>query len=364
MFRRTYLALTAAALMAGPAFADNHGKDIVDIAAGNESFSTLVAAVQAADLVDTLKGEGPFTVFAPTDDAFAALPAGTVEDLLKPENKDKLTAILTYHVVPGKVMSGDLSDGMTATTVQGSDVTIGTTDGVTVDGAKVVQADIEASNGVIHVIALNRNHTRPGLDPGPRPGCVETPARRPGQCDPDQTKPALDMLRAVDLDLGAGNIGRPFGAEEKDRVGHLIGFAQPPHRDALDQLVRARRQDCGADLSGGNGIDPHAQGAEIMRHFARQRHQRRLGCGIGRAGKGMHAASGNRGDIHHRPFGRRQFIPQTARQHHRGKEIDVKHLAPSPQIGGKGIQPFAIWPFGGNPRVIDQRVQPPAQTRA
>ncbi|MBC7180470.1 MAG: fasciclin domain-containing protein [Roseovarius sp.] len=152
MFRRTYLALTAAALMAGPAFADNHGKDIVDIAAGNESFSTLVAAVQAADLVDTLKGEGPFTVFAPTNDAFAALPAGTVEDLLKPENKDKLTAILTYHVVPGKVMSGDLSDGMTATTVQGTDVTIGTTDGVTVDGAKVVQADIEASNGVIHVI--------------------------------------------------------------------------------------------------------------------------------------------------------------------------------------------------------------------
>ncbi|MGX0977722.1 putative surface protein with fasciclin (FAS1) repeats [Roseovarius sp. MBR-51] len=152
MFRRTYLALTAAALMAGPAFADNHGKDIVDIAAGNESFSTLVAAVQAADLVDTLKGEGPFTVFAPTNDAFAALPAGTVEDLLKPENKDKLTAILTYHVVPGKVMSTDLSDGMTAATVQGSEVTIGTTDGVTVDGAKVVQADIEATNGVIHVI--------------------------------------------------------------------------------------------------------------------------------------------------------------------------------------------------------------------
>jgi uncharacterized surface protein with fasciclin (FAS1) repeats len=152
MFRRTYLALTAAALMAGPAFADNHGKDIVDIAADNESFSTLVAAVQAAGLVDTLKGEGPFTVFAPTNEAFAALPAGTVEDLLKPENKDQLTAILTYHVVPGKVMSGDLTDGMTATTVQGTDVTIGTTDGVTVDGAKVVQADVEASNGVIHVI--------------------------------------------------------------------------------------------------------------------------------------------------------------------------------------------------------------------
>ncbi len=152
MFRRTYLALTTAALMAGPAFSDGHGKDIVDIAAGDENFSTLVAAVQAAGLVDTLKGEGPFTVFAPTNEAFAALPAGTVENLLKPENKDQLTAILTYHVVPGKVMSGDLSNGMTATTVQGTDVTIMTEGGVTVQGANVTAADIEASNGVIHVI--------------------------------------------------------------------------------------------------------------------------------------------------------------------------------------------------------------------
>jgi uncharacterized surface protein with fasciclin (FAS1) repeats len=154
MLRRTYLALTAATVMAGTSFAYamDHGKDIVDIAAGDETFSTLVAAVQAAGLVETLKGDGPFTVFAPTNAAFEALPAGTVEDLLKPENKDKLTAILTYHVVPGKVMSGDLSDGMTAATVQGGEVTIGTTGGVTVDGANVVQADIEASNGVIHVI--------------------------------------------------------------------------------------------------------------------------------------------------------------------------------------------------------------------
>ncbi len=152
MFRRTYLALTAATLIAGPALADSHNKDIVDIAASTENFSTLVAAVQAAGLVDTLKGEGPFTVFAPTNDAFAALPAGTVENLLKPENKDQLTAILTYHVVPGKVMSGDLSNGMTATTVQGSDVTIMTEGGVTVQGANVTTADIEASNGVIHVI--------------------------------------------------------------------------------------------------------------------------------------------------------------------------------------------------------------------
>jgi uncharacterized surface protein with fasciclin (FAS1) repeats len=152
MFRRTYLALTAAALIATPAFADKHAKDIVDTAVEAGSFTTLVAAVEAAGLVDTLKGEGPFTVFAPTDEAFAALPAGTVEDLLKPENIDQLTAILTYHVVPGKVMSTDLSNNMMAPTVQGGDLTIMTEGGVTVNGATVTTADIETSNGVIHVI--------------------------------------------------------------------------------------------------------------------------------------------------------------------------------------------------------------------
>jgi len=152
MLRRTYLAITAAALIAGPALADGHSKDIVDTAVEAGSFTTLVAAVEAAGLVDTLKGEGPFTVFAPTDDAFAALPEGTVDELLKPENKDKLTAILTYHVVPGKVMSGDLTNNMMADTAQGGQVTIMTEGGVTVDGANVVTADIEASNGVIHVI--------------------------------------------------------------------------------------------------------------------------------------------------------------------------------------------------------------------
>lgn len=152
MIRRTFLALTTAMALATPVLADNHSKDIVDTAVGAGSFSTLVAAVQAAGLVDTLKGPGPFTVFAPTDDAFAALPAGTVEDLLKPENKDKLTAILTYHVVAGKVMSGDLTNGMKAATVQGGEVTIMTEGGVKVDAANVTTADIEASNGVIHVI--------------------------------------------------------------------------------------------------------------------------------------------------------------------------------------------------------------------
>lgn len=151
---KTLTALTLL-LSAGVALAANHGekKDIVDTAVEAGSFSTLVTAVKAADLVDTLKGEGPFTVFAPTDDAFAKLPAGTVEDLLKPENKDKLTAILTYHVVPGKVMAADAMKVDSATTVQGGDITIKTMDGkVMVNDATVTQADIEASNGVIHVI--------------------------------------------------------------------------------------------------------------------------------------------------------------------------------------------------------------------
>ncbi len=127
--------------------------DIVDIAVEAGSFKTLVAAVQAADLVDVLKGEGPFTVLAPTDEAFAALPEGTVETLLKPENKEKLQAILTYHVIPGKVMSSQVVELESAKTVQGQNVTIEVKDGaVMIDGAKVVTADIEASNGVIHVI--------------------------------------------------------------------------------------------------------------------------------------------------------------------------------------------------------------------
>jgi uncharacterized surface protein with fasciclin (FAS1) repeats len=127
--------------------------DIVDTAVSAGSFNTLVAAVKAADLVDTLKGEGPFTVFAPTDDAFAKLPAGTVEDLLKPENKAKLQAILTYHVVPGKVLAADVVKLESATTVQGQDVGIKINDGsVSIDDALIVKTDIETSNGVIHVI--------------------------------------------------------------------------------------------------------------------------------------------------------------------------------------------------------------------
>ncbi|MEM9108255.1 MAG: fasciclin domain-containing protein [Pseudomonadota bacterium] len=152
MFRRTLLAALAAVPLAFGVVAAK-AADIVDTAVSAGGFETLVAAVQAAGLVETLKGEGPFTVFAPTDEAFAALPEGTVENLLKPENKDQLIAVLTYHVVPGKVMSGDIAGKkMPVKTVQGSELDVDATDGVKVDGASVTTADIEASNGVIHVI--------------------------------------------------------------------------------------------------------------------------------------------------------------------------------------------------------------------
>ena len=129
------------------------GKDVVDTAVAAGQFKTLAAALKAAGLIDTLKGAGPFTVFAPTDEAFAKLPTGTVEELLKPENKAKLTAILTYHVVGGKVMAADVVKVKDAKTVQGGSVKVNAMSGkVMIDNATVVKADIAASNGVIHVI--------------------------------------------------------------------------------------------------------------------------------------------------------------------------------------------------------------------
>ena len=150
----TLTAIVATSSFLGVAHADTAatGKDIVAVAAGNGSFNTLVAAVKAAGLVETLQGAGPFTVFAPTDEAFAKLPKGTVEDLLKPENKAKLVSILTYHVVAGKVMAADVKT-MKAKTVNGQSLDVKLTDGaVTVDNVKVVKTDVAASNGVIHVI--------------------------------------------------------------------------------------------------------------------------------------------------------------------------------------------------------------------
>ena len=165
-------AVSAAALLATApaAFADHHGgghgqtvmvggaamyanKTIVENAVASPIHTTLVAAVTAAGLVETLSGPGPFTVFAPTDEAFAALPAGTVEDLVKPENKDKLTAILTLHVLSGAVHAADIAGKtLSPASVNGEDLNVDGTDGVTINGANVVTADIECTNGVIHVI--------------------------------------------------------------------------------------------------------------------------------------------------------------------------------------------------------------------
>lgn len=158
--RTAFAGLLLALAAVTTAFAGHHEnmkksskKDIVDTAVAAGDFTTLAAALQAAGLVDTLKGEGPYTVFAPTDEAFAALPAGTVESLLKPENRDKLVAILTYHVVPGKVTSKDVVKLSKATTVNGQAVDIDASGGtVLIDGATVTAVDIPASNGVIHVI--------------------------------------------------------------------------------------------------------------------------------------------------------------------------------------------------------------------
>lgn len=160
----TMAAIAAAVTLTPNLFADGCGgskttasactasKDIVAVAAGAENFKTLVAAVKAAGLVETLQGKGPFTVFAPTDEAFAKLPAGTVDDLLKPENRDKLAAILKYHILPGKVMASDVKT-MQVKSVQGQSLNIKVSDsGVMVDNAKVLKTDLIAQNGVIHVI--------------------------------------------------------------------------------------------------------------------------------------------------------------------------------------------------------------------
>lgn len=158
-FKIAIMAFAAAVLIAmAPIANQNNEQDhdhhnIVEVASDTDNLSTLVTAIQAAGLVETLSGDGPFTVFAPTNEAFEALPDGTLESLLEPENRDMLVDILTYHVVAGEVMSGDLSDGMMTETIQGSQISISLSDaGVSINNASVVSADVEASNGVVHVI--------------------------------------------------------------------------------------------------------------------------------------------------------------------------------------------------------------------
>jgi len=176
----TILAVTASVASAA---------DIPTTAVENGSFTTLVTALGAADLVDALSAEGPFTVFAPTDDAFAALPAELVPCLLLPENKDPLTSILTYHVASGSVMSSDLSDGMKVPTLQGEEVTITTTDGVKVNDANVVIADVETDNGVIH--AIDAVIVPPSIDVA---AFLET-------CPPAESEPAPTAESDVDVEM-------------------------------------------------------------------------------------------------------------------------------------------------------------------
>jgi len=151
------LTLMAMAVAIEPIFAGDYGKkekkDIIEVAVSNGSFNTLAAALEAAGLVETLKGEGPFTVFAPTDEAFAKLPEGTVDSLLKPENRDQLIAVLTYHVLPGKVTASEVVGLTSAETVNGQSVSINVRgETVMIDNATIAAADVMASNGVIHVI--------------------------------------------------------------------------------------------------------------------------------------------------------------------------------------------------------------------
>lgn len=155
MYKTFATTMAVAMTLSLGAFAGEKGeydKDIVETAVAAGSFTTLAAALEAGDLIETLKGEGPFTVFAPTDEAFGKLPEGTVEELLKPENKEKLVAILTYHVVAGKVMAEDVVKLEEAATVNGAKVKIDTEDGVKVNESNVIKTDIKAKNGVIHVI--------------------------------------------------------------------------------------------------------------------------------------------------------------------------------------------------------------------
>ena len=173
---------------------------IVDVAVANGSFGTLVAAVTAADLAETLSGEGPFTVFAPTDDAFAALPEGLVAALLLPENKDTLVKILTYHVVSGEVFAADIADGDVAT-VEGQTVALSTADGVTVNGANVIIADVAASNGVIHAIDAVL------LPPDVDAAALLAPAEAPVETDAPVEEEAAEVGTIVDVAVANGSFG-------------------------------------------------------------------------------------------------------------------------------------------------------------
>ena len=218
--------------------------DIVDTAVGAGQFKTLAAALTAAGLVDDLKSDGPFTVFAPTDDAFAALPEGTVESLLKPENKGKLIAVLTYHVVPGRVMASDVVELHEATTLNGQRVDINTESGVTIDGANVVKTDITCSNGVIHVIdrvILPESRTIPEV--AASTGTFETLVAAVGAAGLAETlsgEGPFTVFAPTDdafAKLPKGTIESLLKPENRDQLVGILTYHVVPGRVYADQVI-------------------------------------------------------------------------------------------------------------------------------
>ena len=286
MLRKFLITTAATAVLTGAAMAQDATSDIVDTAVAAGDFTTLVAAVQAAGLADTLKGEGPFTVFAPTDAAFAALPEGTVDTLLKPENKDQLVSILTYHVVPGTVMSSDLTEGMTAATVQGANVTFTLNGGARVNGASITTADIATSNGVIHVIDKVISQAEPARIGQPLEGAGDDRGVR-------IVRENVDPVGDVDV---GGVAAAQHMAEAHPALGRLrqreaerAGLADQPDRGhALGDGRRIRHggeTDARADLvvQQADAVGPEKAHAS----FPRPLHQTRLpGDVLGRAGLG------------------------------------------------------------------------------
>jgi len=221
--------------------------NIVETAVGAGSFNTLVAAVKAAGLVDTLSGPGPFTVFAPTDEAFAKLPAGTVENLLKPENKELLKAVLTYHVVPGKVMASDVGGLTSATTVNGQRIDISTKGGVKVDNAKVTATDIVATNGVIHVIdTVIMPSTKNVLETAAAAGSFKTLSaaiQAAGLVSTLEGSGPFTVLAPTDeafAKLPAGTVENLLKPENKSKLVDVLTFHVIPGRIYSDQALKTK----------------------------------------------------------------------------------------------------------------------------
>jgi uncharacterized surface protein with fasciclin (FAS1) repeats len=242
--------------------------DIVDTAVSAGSIKTLVAAVQAAGLVDTLKGDGPFTVFAPTDDAFAKLPRGTVESLLKPENKSKLQAILTYHVVAGKVYARDVVKLSGAETVQGQQVDIAVNDGnVTVDDANVVKTDIETSNGVIHVIdTVLIPADKDIVDTAVGAGSFKTlvaAAQAAGLVDTLKSDGPFTVFAPTDdafAKLPEGTIANLLQPENKDQLAAILAYHVVPGKVLASDVVKITS----AKTVNGKSVSVKVSGSGVM----------------------------------------------------------------------------------------------------